>query len=134
MLRKIQEEEQKYEMLVSVEEIQLQAMNRAKEIDASAEPWKAMLGEYWELLGYLSRIVPVNLLAAPEELHEKTVRQYVPTILISETLEILSVGKAVSNSWISNEQIYYNKQQARDYLESVMKLIEKIEKWRKEQT
>ena len=134
MLRKIQEEEQKYEMLVSVEEIQLQAMNRAKEIDASAEPWKAMLGEYWELLGYLSRIVPVNLLAAPEELHEKTVRQYVPTILISETLEILSVGRAVSNSWISNEQIYYNKQQARDYLESVMKLIEKIEKWRKEQT
>ncbi len=133
MLRKIQEEEQKYEMLVSVEEIQLKAMNKAKEIDASTEPWKAMLGEYWELLGYLSRIVPVNLLAAPEDLHEKTVRQYVPSNLISETLEILSVGRAVSNSWINNEQIYYNKQQSRDYLESVMKLIEKIEKWRKEQ-
>ena len=133
MLRKIQEEEQKYEMLVSVEEIQLQAMNRAKEIDASSEPWKAMLGEYWELLGYISRIVPVNLLAAPEELHEKTVRKYIPTNLITETLEILSVGGALSNSWISNEQIYYNKQQARDYLESVMKLIEKIEKWRKDQ-
>jgi hypothetical protein len=134
MLRKIQEEEQKYEMLVSVEEIQLQAMNKAREIDVSTEPWKAMLGEYWELLGYLSRIVPVNLLAAPEELHEKTVRKYVPSNLIAETLEVLSVGSAISSSWISNEQIYYNKQQARDYLESVMKLIEKIEKWRKEQT
>ncbi len=133
MLRKIQEEEQKYEMLVSVEEIQLQAMNRAKEIDASSEPWKAMLGEYWELLGYISRIVPVNLLAAPEEIHERTDRQYIPSNLITETLEILSVGGALSNSWISDEQIYYNKQQARDYLESVMKLIEKIEKWRKDQ-
>ena len=133
MLRKIQEEEQKYEMLVSVEEIQLQAMNKAKEIDPSAEPWKAMLGEYWELLGYLSRIVPVNLLASSEDLHEITVRKYVPTNLIAETLEILSVGRSVSNSWMSNEQIYYNKQQARDYLESVMKLIEKIEKWRIEQ-
>jgi len=133
MLRKIQEEEQKYEMLVSVEEIQLQAMNKAKEIDASSEPWKAMLGEYWELLGYISRIVPVNLLAAPEELHEKTVRKYIPSNLITETLEILSVGGAISNSWIGNEQIYYNKQQSRDYLESVMKLIEKIEKWIKDQ-
>ncbi len=133
MLRKIQEEEQKYEMLVSVEEIQLHAMNKAKEIDPSAEPWKAMLGEYWELLGYLSRIVPVNLLASSEDLHEITVRKYVPTNLIAETLEILSVGRSVSNSWMSNEQIYYNKQQARDYLESVMKLIEKIEKWRIEQ-
>ncbi len=133
MLRKIQEEEQKYEMLVSVEEIQLQAMNKAKEIDPSAESWKAMLGEYWELLGYLSRIVPVNLLASSEDLHEITVRKYVPTNLIAETLEILSVGRSVSNSWMSNEQIYYNKQQARDYLESVMKLIEKIEKWRIEQ-
>jgi hypothetical protein len=134
MIRKIQEEEQKYEMLISVEEIQLIAMKKAKEIDLEKEPWKAMLGEYWELLAYLSRLTPVNLLAMNEDLHESTIRKYIPSFLITETLELLSIGRAISQSWENNEQIYYNKQQARDYLESIMKLIEKSEKWRKEQS
>ncbi|MHA2357398.1 MAG: hypothetical protein ACXABK_01340, partial [Candidatus Heimdallarchaeaceae archaeon] len=134
MLKKIKEEEQKYEMLISVEEIQLRAMKDAQSIDLSNEPWKAMIGEYWELLAYLSRLSPVNLLAMNEELHEKTIRKYVPSFLITETLELLSTGRALTHSWSNEEQIYYNRQQARDYLESVMKLIEKLEKWRKEQT
>ena len=132
MLRKIKEEEQKHEMLISVEEIQLQAMKDAIKIDDSKEPWKPMLGEYWELLSYLSRFTPVNLLALNEEIHEKTVRRYLPSMLVSETLEILSIGRALSNNWKNNEQIYYSRHQARDYLETVMKLIEKMEKWRKE--
>ena len=132
MIKKIQEEQQKYEMLVSVEEMQIDAIKKSREIDISNEPWKAMLGEYWELLGYLSRIVPVNLLAVNENLHEKTIRKYIPSFLITETLELLSIGKGIANSVLNNEQIYYTKTQARDYLESVMNLIEKIEKWRKE--
>ena len=134
MLRKIKEEEQKHEMLISVEEIQLRAMKDATEIDLSKEPWKAMLGEYWELLSYLSRFTPVNLLALNEDIHESTVRKYIPSSLIAETLELLSVGRALSDNWQKNEQIYYTRQQARDYLESVMKLIERMEKWRKENT
>ena len=132
MMRKIKEEEQKHEMLISVEEIQLRAMKDALKIDISKEPWKAMLGEYWELLSYLSRFTPVNMLGLNEEIHEKTVRKYLPSMLISETLELLSVGKALSDNWKNKEQIYYTRHQARDYLESVMKLIEKTEKWRKE--
>ncbi|MCE7741533.1 MAG: hypothetical protein GOP50_03655 [Candidatus Heimdallarchaeota archaeon] len=133
MIKKIQEEEQKYEMLVSVEEIQIDAIKRSREIDVSKEPWKAMLGEYWELLGYLSRAVPVNLLAVNEDLQEKTIRKYIPSFLISETLEILSVGRGISNSMLNEEQVYYTKPQSRDYVESVMSLIQKFEKWRKEQ-
>ncbi len=132
MMRKIKEEEQKHEMLISVEEIQLRAMKDALKIDISKEPWKAMLGEYWELLSYLSRFTPVNMLGLNEEIHEKTVRKYLPSMLISETLELLSVGKALSDNWKNEEQIHYTRHQARDYLESVMKLIEKTEKWRKE--
>ncbi len=133
MIKKIQEEEQKYEMLVSVEEIQIEAIKRSREIDMSLEPWKAMLGEYWELLGYLSRIVPVNLLAVNEDLHEKTIKRYIPAFLVAETLELLSIGSGISLNVLNEEQIYYTKPQSRDYLESVMKLIEKFEKWRKEQ-
>ena len=133
MIKKIQEEEQKYEMLVSVEEIQIEAIKRSRETDISTEPWKAMLGEYWELLGYLSRLVPVNLLAVNEDLQEKTIRQYIPSFLIAETLEILSVGRGISKSLQNEEQIYYTKPQSRDYVESVMELIKKFEKWRKEQ-
>ena len=134
MLRKIKEEEEKHEMLISVEETQLQAMIDSQTIDLGKEPWKAMLGGYWELLTYLSRITPVNLMSTSEDLHETTIRKYVPSFLITETLEMLSTGRAISQSWIDNEQIYYNRQQARDYIESVMKLIEKLEKWRKEQS
>ena len=133
MIKKIQEEEQKYEMLVSVEEIQIDAIKKSREINVSDEPWKAMLGEYWELLGYLSRIVPVNLLAIKEDMHENILRKYVPSFLIAETLELLSIGKGISTSLLNGEQIYYTKAQSRDYLESVMDLIEKFEKWRKEQ-
>lgn len=133
MIRKIQEEEQKYEMLISVEEIQIRAMKEALNIDLAQEPWKAMIGEYWELLAYLSRLTPVNLLSVNEELHEGTIRKYVPAFLITETLEMLSTGRTLAQSWLNKEQIYYNRQQARDYLESIMKLIEKLEKWRKEQ-
>ena len=134
MMRRIKEEEQKYEMLISVEEIQLRAMKDSLKIDISKEPWKAMLGEYWELLSYLSRFTPVSMLGLNEEIHEKTVRKYLPSMLISEILELLSVGKALSDNWKNEEQIYYSRQQARDYLESVMKLIEKMEKWRQENT
>ncbi len=133
MIKKIQEEEQKYEMLVSVEEIQINSIKKSREIDISVEPWKAMLGEYWELLGYLSRIVPVNLMAVNEDLQETTIRRYVPSFLVSETLELLSVGRGIANSMQNEEQIYYTKAQARDYVENVMSLIEKFEKWRKEQ-
>ena len=132
MIKKIQEEEQKYEMLISVEEIQIRAMKEALNIDLAQEPWKAMIGEYWELLAYLSRLTPVNLLATNEDLHENTIRKYVPAFLITETLELLSTGRNLAQSWLNKEQIYYNRQQARDYLESIMKLIEKLEKWRKE--
>ncbi|MCK4895848.1 MAG: hypothetical protein KAS47_03515, partial [Candidatus Heimdallarchaeota archaeon] len=132
MMRKIKEEEHKHEMLISVEEIQLRAMKDALKIDISKEPWKAMLGEYWELLSYLSRFTPVSMLGLNEDVHEKTVRKYLPSMLISETLELLSVGEALSDNWKNEEQIYYTGHQARDYLESVMKLIEKLEKWRKE--
>jgi hypothetical protein len=133
MLRKIQEEEQKYEMLINVEEIQIRAMKEALNIDLAQEPWKAMIGEYWELLAYLSRLTPVNLLAMNEDLHDNIVRKYVPSFLITETLELISTGRTLAHSWLNNEQIYYNRQQARDYLESIIKLIEKLEKWRKEQ-
>ena len=132
MMRKIKEEEHKHEMLISVEEIQLRAMMDALKIDISKEPWKAMLGEYWELLSYLSRFTPVSMLGLKEEIHEKTVRKYLPSMLITETLELLSVGKALSDNWKNEEQIHCTGHQARDYLESVMKLIEKLEKWRKE--
>jgi len=134
MLRKIKEEEEKHEMLISVEETQLQAMIDSQSIDLGKEPWKAMLGGYWEMLTYLSRITPVNLMSTSEDLHEITIRKYLPSFLITETLEMLSTGRAISQSWIDEEQIYYNRQQARDYIESVMKLIEKLEKWRKEQS
>ncbi|MEE9411198.1 MAG: hypothetical protein V3V41_09750 [Candidatus Heimdallarchaeota archaeon] len=134
MLRKIKEEEQKHEMLISVEESQIKAMIDAQAIDLGKEPWKAMLGGYWELLTYLSRITPINMMATEEDLHEKTIRKYIPSFLITETLELLSTGKAISYSWINEEQIYYNRQQARDYIETVVKLIEKLEKWRIEQT
>lgn len=134
MLKKIQEEEQKYELLISVEESQLIALIKAQEIDLTKEPWKAMLGGYWELLSYLSRFTPINLLAANEDLHEKTIRKYIPSFLINETLEYLSVGQGISNSWLKGEQVIYNRQQSRDYLETVNKLIEKLEKWRKEST
>ncbi|MHA1953318.1 MAG: hypothetical protein ACW96U_05185 [Candidatus Heimdallarchaeaceae archaeon] len=133
MLRKIQEEEQKYEMLISVEETQIRAMKEALNIDLAQEPWKAMIGEYWELLAYLSRLTPVNLLAMNEDLHENIIRKYVPSFLITETLELISTGRTLAQNWLNNEQIYYNRQQARDYLESIIKLIEKLEKWRKEQ-
>jgi uncharacterized protein YneR len=133
MLRKIQEEEQKYEMLISVEEIQIRAMKEALNIDLAQEPWKAMIGEYWELLAYLSRLTPVNLLAMNEDLHDNIIRKYVPSFLITETLELISTGRTLAQSWLNSEQIYYNRQQARDYLESIIKLIEKLEKWRKEQ-
>ena len=133
MLRKIQEEEQKYEMLISVEEIQIRAMKEALNIDLVQEPWKAMIGEYWELLAYLSRLTPVNLLATNEDLHDNIIRKYVPSFLVTETLEIISTGRTLAQSWLNSEQIYYNRQQTRDYLESVIKLIEKLEKWRKEQ-
>ncbi|MCG3225694.1 MAG: hypothetical protein H7645_02140 [Candidatus Heimdallarchaeota archaeon] len=133
MLRKIQEEEQKYEMLISVEETQIRAMKEALNIDLAKEPWKAMIGEYWELLAYLSRLTPVNLLAMNEDLHENIIRKYVSSFLITETLELISTGRTLAQNWLNNEQIYYNRQQARDYLESIIKLIEKLEKWRKEQ-
>ncbi|MHA2255101.1 MAG: hypothetical protein ACXAAM_03425 [Candidatus Heimdallarchaeaceae archaeon] len=133
MLRKIQEEEQKYEMLISVEETQIRAMKEALNIDLAQEPWKAMIGEYWELLAYLSRLTPVNLLAMNEDLHENIIRKYVPSFLITETLELISTGRTLAQNWLNNEQIYYTRQQARDYLESIIKLIEKLEKWRKEQ-
>lgn len=133
MLRKIQEEEQKYEMLISVEETQIRAMKEALNIDLAKEPWKAMIGEYWELLAYLSRLTPVNLLAMNEDLHDNIIGKYVPSFLITETLELISTGRTLAQSWLNSEQIYYNRQQARDYLESIIKLIEKLEKWRKEQ-
>ncbi len=133
MLRKIQEEEQKYEMLISVEETQIRAMKEALNIDLAKEPWKAMIGEYWELLAYLSRLTPVNLLAMNEDLHDNIISKYVPSFLITETLELISTGRSLAQNWLNSEQIYYNRQQARDYLESIMKLIEKLEKWRKEQ-
>ena len=133
MLQKIQEEEQKYEMLISVEETQIRAMKEALNIDLAKEPWKAMIGEYWELLAYLSRLTPVNLLAMNEDLHDNIIRKYVPSFLITETLELISTGRTLAQSWLNSEQIYYNRQQARDYLESIIKLIEKLEKWRKEQ-
>ncbi|MHA1223977.1 MAG: hypothetical protein ACTSP3_12155 [Candidatus Heimdallarchaeaceae archaeon] len=132
MLRKIKEEEHKYEMLISVEEMQLRSMKESQNIDLDKEPWKAMLGEYWELLAYLSRFTPVNLLAMNEDLHEKTIRKYIPSFLVEETLHLLSTGRGISESW-QNDELYYNRQQARDYIESIMKLIEKLEKWRKEQ-
>jgi hypothetical protein len=72
------------------------------------------------------------MLGLNEEIHGKTVRKYLPSMLITETLELLSVGKALSDNWKNEEQIHYTGHQARDYLESVMKLIEKLEKWRKE--
>ncbi len=134
MLRKIKEEEEKHEMLISVEETQLQAMIDSQAIDLGKEPWKAMLGGYWELLTYLSRITPVNLMSTSEDLHEITIRKFIPSFLITETLEMVSTGRAISQSWTDGDQIYYNRQQARDYIESVMKLIEKLEKWRKEQS
>ncbi|MCG3222778.1 MAG: hypothetical protein H7641_15470, partial [Candidatus Heimdallarchaeota archaeon] len=133
MLRKIQEEEQKYEMLISVEETQIRAMKEALNIDLAKEPWKAMIGEYWELLAYLSRLTPVNLLAMNEDLHDNIISKYVPSFLITETLELISTGRSLAQNWLNSEQIYYNRQQARDYLESIIKLIEKLEKWRKEQ-
>ncbi|MHA1407866.1 MAG: hypothetical protein ACTSSG_10890 [Candidatus Heimdallarchaeaceae archaeon] len=133
MLRKIKEEEHKYEMLISVEEMQLRSMKESQNIDLDKEPWKAMLGEYWELLAYLSRFTPVNLLAMNEDLHEKTIRKYIPSFLVEETLHLLSTGRGISESWQNDETLYYNRQQARDYIESIMKLIEKLEKWRKEQ-
>ena len=68
-----------------------------------------------------------------EDLHEKTIRKYIPSFLVEETLHLLSTGRGISESWQNDEKLYYNRQQARDYIESVMKLIEKLEKWRKEQ-
>ena len=118
---------------VDVESIQIEAIKNAQALDISEDPWKAMLGGYWEILGYLSRIVPVNLLSVSEDLHEITIRKYVPSLFITETLEVLSIGKGISNNWLDNEPIYYTKQQSRDYLESIMKLKENVENWRKEQ-
>ena len=120
-------------MLISVEETQIRAMKEALNIDLAKEPWKAMIGEYWELLAYLSRLTPVNLLAMNEDLHDNIIGKYVPSFLITETLELISTGRTLAQSWLNSEQIYYNRQQARDYLESIIKLIEKLEKWRKEQ-
>jgi len=132
LMKKIKEEEQKYETLIPIEEWQIKALNRAKSIDINKEPWKAMLGEYWELLAYLSRFTPVNLLSMSNDKHDKIIRKYIPGQFVEETLEILSIGRAIENMWNGKEQVLYTKQQARDYLESVMKLIAKLEKWRKE--
>jgi len=130
-MKKIKEEEQKHELLISVEETQILSLNKAQEIDLNKEPWKAMLGGYWELLAYLSRYMPVSLLNINEDLHERIVRKYIPSYLLTEILDLLSTGRALSNAWKQKEQIYYTKSQARDYLEAVMKVIEKMEKEKK---
>ncbi len=133
MLKKIKEEEEKHELLIPVEEVQIQSLIEAQKIDLDKEPWKAILGGYWELLAYLSRFTPVNLLSAQPEKHKEIITKYMPSFLITETLEFLSVGKSINEKLENNEQIFYNKAQARDYLTSVMKLMEKLEKWRNEQ-
>lgn len=134
LMKKIKEEEQKYEMLIPIEESQIEALKKAAKIDSNREPWKAMLGGYWELLAFLSRFTPVNLLALNEDQHEKIIRKYIPSFLIDETLELLSVGRSISKKVDNVEALLYTRHQAREYLESVMKLMEKLENWRREKS
>ncbi|MHA1687594.1 MAG: hypothetical protein ACTSYD_14520, partial [Candidatus Heimdallarchaeaceae archaeon] len=133
LMKKIREEEKKYEMLIPIEEGQILALKKAEMIDVNKEPWKAMLGGYWELLAFLSRFTPVNLLALNTEQHEKIIRKHIPSFLINETLELISVGKAIEKNKGTPSELLYTRHQAREYLESVMKLMEKLENWRREQ-
>jgi len=131
MMKKIKEEEQKHELLISVEELQIKALNESGKIDENKEPWKPMLGGYWELLAYLSRYTPINLLSLDDSMHEKILSKYIPKHLRQEIFELLSTGRAISSSIKKGETIYFTKSQARDYLEAIMKAIEKMEKERK---
>ncbi len=127
LLKKIKEEEEKHELLISVEKTQIDALSEAQKIDINKTPWKAMLGGYWELLAYLSRYMPVSLLTVNDNMHEKFVKKYLPPNFTPEILNLLSTGRALMKSWTEKKHIYYSKNQARDYLEAIMKLMEKME-------